>query len=119
MGVQGLFNFFIMMPSSSSFNALSALPSDDQASSNVDIPPEGQTPSEDEILEKMEIIHNENTRKRTREKKNYKARRQLPDKEENSKRMTPKRIKMSILDKGAQKNRYHNTWWLGVSDHQV
>ena len=56
-----------MMPSSSSFNALSALPSDDQASSNVDIPSEGQKPSEDEILEKMEIIHNENTRKRTRE----------------------------------------------------
>ena len=56
-----------MMPSSSSFNVLSALPSDDQASSNVDIPPEGQKPSEDEILEKMEIIHNENTRKRTRE----------------------------------------------------
>ena len=56
-----------MMPSSSSFNVLSALPSDDQASSNVDIPSEGQKPSEDEILEKMEIIHNENTRKRTRE----------------------------------------------------
>ena len=37
-------------------------------------------------------------------KKNYKARRLLPDKEENSKRMTPQRIKISILDKGAQKN---------------
>merc|ERR1711867_80230 len=32
-----------------------------------DIPPEGQKPSEDEIFEEMEIIHNDNTRKRIRE----------------------------------------------------
>merc|ERR1711867_101840 len=47
---------------------LSSLSSnDDQVSSNVDIPPEGQKPSEDAIYEEMEIIHNDNTRKRIRE----------------------------------------------------
>ena len=61
--VQGALKNFVMNNFSSSFNVLSSL-LDDQASSNVDIPPEGQTPSEDEIHEKMDI---ESSRKRKSE----------------------------------------------------